>query len=94
MGMASALHASSPDFLTVGEAATRLGMSANSVKRRLDAGILRGYRDPDNGYHYITVESVDRLADNRRRLREAALLPGRNQSIGGKWGPAPGEDSD
>jgi hypothetical protein len=66
-------------FASVGDAAKRLELSPNSVKRRLTAGILKGYQDPENGYHYITNESIERLLHNRRQLQLAAQdLPGRS----------------
>ena len=82
------------NFSLVGDAAKRLNLSPNSVKRRLDAGILKGYQDPENGYHYITNESIERLLHNRRQLQLAAQeLPGRSP-LSDRWTSAPVEDDD
>ena len=78
----------------MGDAAKRLNLSPNSVKRRLAAGILKGYQDPDNGYHYITHELIERLLRNRRQLQLAAQeLPGRSQ-LSDTWTSSPLEDDD
>lgn len=81
-------------FSSVGDAAKRLSLSPNSVKRRLTAGILKGYQDPENGYHYITNASIERLLQNRRQLQLAAQeLPGRSQ-LSDIWASSPVEDDD
>ena len=63
-------------FIAVAEAAERLGLSVNTVKRRVDAGILRGYRDPVNGYYSVAEQSVDELLRVRQALQRSAALPG------------------
>lgn len=81
-------------FSSVGDAAKRLKLSPNSVKRRLAAGILKGYQDPENGYHYITNESIERLLRNRRQLQLAAQeLPGRSP-LSDRWAADAPEDDD
>jgi predicted transcriptional regulator len=81
-------------FSSVGDAAKRLNLSPNSVKRRLTAGILKGYEDSENGYHYITNESIERLLRNRRQLQLAAQeLPGRS-AISDRWAADTVEDDD
>jgi hypothetical protein len=90
--MATTAPVSRPEFLTVGAAAQRLGMSANSVKRRLAAGVLRGYKASENGYHYVTAASVESLLLHRRQLQEAAMMPGRGQGDPDRWAPPSDED--
>jgi hypothetical protein len=81
-------------FSAVGDAAKRLNLSPNSVKRRLEAGILKGYKNPENGYHYISNESIERLLHNRRQLQLAAQdLPGRTP-LSDRWTAGPPEDDD
>lgn len=63
-------------FIPVAEAAERLGLSVNTVKRRVDAGILRGYQDPVNGYYSVAEQSVDELLHVRQALQRSAALPG------------------
>ena len=63
-------------FIPVAEAAERLGLSVNTVKRRVDAGILRGYQDPVNGYYSVAEQSVDELLRVRQALQRSAALPG------------------
>ncbi|SRR5581483_276807 len=64
------------DFVLVGEAAKRLGISHNSVLRRLKAGALKGFSDQVNGYHYVSVSSIDNTIRLREDLARAATLPG------------------
>jgi len=64
------------DFVLVGGAATRLGLSHNSVLRRLKTGALKGFIDHVNGYHYVTVKSIDNTLRLREELARAATLPG------------------
>jgi len=63
-------------FIPVAEAAERLGLSVNTVKRRVDAGILRGYQDPINGYYSVAERSVEDLLRVRQALQRSAALPG------------------
>jgi hypothetical protein len=63
-------------FIPVSEAADRLGLSVNTIKRRVDAGILRGYRDPINGYYSVAEPSVEDLLQLRQALQRSAALPG------------------
>ena len=64
------------DFVLVGEAAKRLGISHNSVLRRLKTRALNGFTDQVNGYHYVTVKSIDNTLRLREELARAATLPG------------------
>ena len=74
--MASTVGATASKFITVGETAERLGISRNGVKRRLDAGLLRGYTDPTNGYRYVSLASIERLLRQVEELKRVAALPG------------------
>jgi DNA-binding transcriptional regulator LsrR (DeoR family) len=85
--------APSHDFIPVAEAAARLGMSRNSVKRRLQVGLLRGYVDDTNGYHYISVDSIERLLRHLDDLRASAILPGA-EPMGDRWLRGQDEDDD
>ncbi len=64
------------EFVSVSEAAERLGISRNGVKRRLDVGLISGYADPTNGYRYVSVASLDRLQRQLEELQRVASLPG------------------
>jgi len=64
------------DFLLVGEAAKRLGISHNSVLRRLKTGALKGFTEQVNGYHYVSGRSIDNTLRLREELARAATLPG------------------
>ena len=64
------------DFVLVGHAAKRLGISHNSVLRRLKIGALKGFTDHVNGYHYVNVRSIDETIKLREELARAASLPG------------------
>jgi hypothetical protein len=80
-----AVAARSPDsFVPVAAAAERLRISRNSVKRRLAAGLLRGYADPANGYQYVSEASLANLEHLLERLRAAALLPG-SEPLDERW---------
>lgn len=63
-------------FIPAAEAAEALGLSVNTVKRRVDAHILRGYKDPHNGYYSVDRQSVRELLDLRAALQRSASLPG------------------
>lgn len=63
-------------FIAASEAAARLGLSLNTVKRRVDRQILAGYKDPVNGYYYVSERSVRRALELREALQRSALLPG------------------
>jgi hypothetical protein len=78
------LAPASRGFVPVAEAADRLGISRNSVKRRLAAGILRGYTDPSNGYQYVSEASLAELVQLLARVRAAALLPG-SEPLDERW---------
>jgi hypothetical protein len=65
-----------PGFISVREAAELLHLSRNSVKRRIAAGLLRGYVDPSNSYQYVSKASVDEMLRVLQELQAAALLPG------------------
>lgn len=51
----------SESMLRVPEAAKRLGLSQQTVRRLFDAGELEGRTNPWSGYRFITPESVDAL---------------------------------
>jgi biotin operon repressor len=86
--LASPLHS---DFVSVGKAAELLGISRNSVKRRIAAGLLRGYTDPSNGYQYVSRASVDDIVRLLRRLQASAQLPG-SQPIDESLAVSPGDE--
>jgi hypothetical protein len=88
--MAVAAH-SVEGFVPVAVASRRLGISRNSVKRRLAAGVLRGYTDPSNGYQYVSEVSLENLVHFLERLRATALLPG-SEPLDGRWAEHAGDD--
>lgn len=81
---------SSEGFVPVAVAAERLGISRNSVKRRLAAGVLRGYADPSNGYQYVSEASLVNLERLLERLRAAAQLPG-SEPLDERWADRTGD---
>jgi excisionase family DNA binding protein len=52
-----------PAVMTIGEAARRLGLSEDTVRRRCDEGALTvsWTRPPRSGQRRVTVESVERM---------------------------------
>jgi DNA-binding MurR/RpiR family transcriptional regulator len=64
------------DFMPIAEAAERLGISRASAIRRVRAGRLGGYRDPDSGYYYAHRAAVAATLRRLQALRAAAKLPG------------------
>lgn len=62
-----------PEFVSAAEAAKLLGLTKNSVIRRLEAGLLAGYRDPVDNQYRVARRAVDGLLEDRRALREAAI---------------------
>lgn len=63
-------------FIPASEAAERLDLSLNTVKRRVDAGILRGYKDPITQRYEVNLRAVEELLQLREALRRSASLPG------------------
>ena len=63
-------------FISAADAAAKLDVSVNTVKRRVEAGILRGYQDPTNSYYSVAEGSVDDLLEVREALKRSAALPG------------------
>ena len=72
-------------FIAASEAARHLGVSLNTVKRRVDAGLLAGFKDPDNGRYTVNASAVARALLTRARLeRKAAIAPARPRREGTK----------
>lgn len=63
-------------FISAADAASKLDVSVNTVKRRVEAGILRGYQDPINNYYSVAEASVEDLLELRQALKRSAALPG------------------
>lgn len=63
-------------FISAAKAASRLGISLNTVKRRVDARILAGYKDPVNGRYEVSDKAVEDALELRAALRRSAMLPG------------------
>jgi len=63
-------------FISAADAAEKLEVSVNTVKRRVEAGILRGYQDPINNYYSVAEGSVEDLLELRQALKRSAALPG------------------
>jgi len=66
-------------FISASEAAERLDLALNTVKRRVDAGILRGYKDPITQRYEVSLRAVQDLLELRAALRRSASLPGSAQ---------------
>lgn len=49
------------DYLTVGEAATTLGVSRSTLRNWDKAGKLKPYRHPVNGYRLYSRQELDNL---------------------------------
>lgn len=64
------------DFVPASDAAAALDVSINTVKRRVAAGLLAGYKDPQNGYVYVSRQSIQDTLHVRESLRASAVLPG------------------
>ena len=66
------------EYVPVREAERLLGLSRNSVLRRIKLGLLRGYPDPDNGYYKVSRASIEEALRRRNSARELAesRLPG------------------
>ena len=72
-------RSSQENFLSVAEAANKLQLSRNTVKRRVESGHLQGYADPGSGFWYITAKSVqDLLREQTKLQRQATLGKGKN----------------
>jgi hypothetical protein len=69
-------------YIPIREAEQLLGLSRNSVLRRVKLGLLIGYADPDNGYYHVSRASVEEALRRRKVVQELAeaRLPG-SQSI-------------
>lgn len=65
-------------YVPVREAEQLLGLSRNSVLRRIKLGILNGYPDPDNGYYKVSRASIQEALRRRREAHDLAeaVLPG------------------
>jgi len=63
-------------FISAAEAAERLDLALNTVKRRVEAGILRGYKDPITQRYEVNLRAVEELLQLREALRRSASLPG------------------
>lgn len=63
------------DFVPASDAATALDVSVNTIKRRVAAGLLAGYKDPQNGYVYVSRQSIQDTLHLRETLRASAALP-------------------
>lgn len=59
-------------YVPVREAEQLLGLSRNSVLRRIKLGLLRGHPDPDNGYYQVSRASVKEVLRRRREAQELA----------------------
>src|SRR5438270_13038697 len=59
-------------FVSVREAATRLGVHENTIRNWVDRGLLRAVRLPGSGYRRIDVAGVERI----RRGILGNLAPG------------------
>ena len=59
------------DYLTVGEAATRLGVSRSTLRNWDKAGKLNPYRHPINGYRLYSRAELEKLLDQVRGLKES-----------------------
>lgn len=66
----------SEEFISASEAAEFLDVSLNTVKRRVDARIIRGYKDPITQRYEVSRRAVEDLLELRAALRRSALLPG------------------
>jgi excisionase family DNA binding protein len=53
------------EFMTVGRAARKLGVSATTVNRWIEDGTLRAYRFGFCNYRYIPLEDINQLAVKR-----------------------------
>ncbi len=84
MPVLDAPKASDLKFITISEAAERLGISRNSVLRRLKAKRLEGYQDPTSHYHYVSERSVQATLRRLQALRAAAALPG-EETLDERW---------
>jgi hypothetical protein len=63
-------------FMPAAEAAAILELSLNTVKRRVEAGLLGGYKDAHSRYVFVSVSSVKETLATRAALRASAALPG------------------
>ncbi|MGD0541899.1 MAG: helix-turn-helix domain-containing protein [Tepidisphaeraceae bacterium] len=57
------------DFLTVQEAASRLGVSASTLRNWDRAGKLKARRHPINGYRLYSAEELEKLLQGVRGKR-------------------------
>lgn len=69
------------EFLTLGEAAGRIGVSQDTLRRWERAGKLHTQRDERNR-RLVSLEEVHRLADRPERHRTGRTLSARNRLPG------------
>ncbi|HMO85086.1 MAG TPA: helix-turn-helix domain-containing protein [Lacipirellulaceae bacterium] len=48
-------------YIQIAEAAQRLGVSQNTLRNWVDAGKIRAYRNPTNGYRLFRPVDLDRF---------------------------------
>ncbi len=60
------------EWLLVGEAAKRLGLSPGTIRHRIDSGLLAGIRTP-RGVRLVRASDLERLrlSEGRKPAREA-----------------------
>lgn len=63
-------------FISVRAAAAQLGLSETTVRRRIEAGILAGRRDPRTGRWQVRASAVTDLLELRAALARSAALTG------------------
>jgi len=76
--------------LTTGEAAKMLGVSALSVERLFDKGILIGWKHPITHWRIIDLESVKALKALKRKWNVTYVTQKRLRSLGGESQPKRG----
>lgn len=65
-----------PHALRRREAVEEAHRGRNTVKRRVDARILAGYKDPVNGRYEVSEKAVEDALELGAALRRSAMLPG------------------
>lgn len=61
MPKATVIPLSDRDWLTLSEAASRLGVSADTVRRWIAGGKVKSWQPIPNGTHRISASSIDAL---------------------------------
>ena len=70
-------------MVTIKEAAGKLGLSENTVRRRLHTGLLNGYQDdPPNGKWWVEVPEV--VEDDRLGGEESQWVAFLRQELAGR----------